>query len=93
MDSDNDTEEFKKKLASLKPKKKIDASAELLTGANDYEGKVLAIRIIADREIKRTVLLFKGMLKEEPPKKVIEEVPVVPVKKQPEKKKGFFGKK
>jgi hypothetical protein len=92
MTTDNEAEEFKKKLEALKPKKKVDASAEILKGAEDHEGKVLAIRIIADRELKRTVLLFKGMLKPEPPKKVVEVVKEQ-TKKPPEKKKSFLGKK
>jgi hypothetical protein len=57
-----DDEDFKKKLAALKPKKKIDVAADVLQGANDNEGKILAIQIIADRELKRTVMLFKNMI-------------------------------
>ncbi|CAB4133421.1 hypothetical protein UFOVP257_184 [uncultured Caudovirales phage] len=62
MDSTDDKEEFKKKLESLKPKKKIDFAEGLLDNAKSYEGKQMAIRIIAERELKRTVLLFKGMI-------------------------------
>jgi hypothetical protein len=92
MESDKEAEEFKKKLQSLKPKKKIDPAADILKGANDYEGKVLAIQIIADRELKRTILLFKKMLEPEPPKKIVEVVKEAP-KKPPEKKKSFLGKR
>jgi hypothetical protein len=62
MDSDNEAEEFKKKLEALKPKtKKLDA-AEGLLNEKSYEGKLLAVQVIAERELKRTVLLFKGMI-------------------------------
>lgn len=62
MSDDNEADEFKKKLNALKPKKKIDAAEGLLNDAKSYEGKQMAIRIIAERELKRTVLLFKGMI-------------------------------
>ena len=61
-DNNNEAEDFKKKLEALKPKKKIDATEGLLDNAKSYEGKQMAIRIIAERELKRTVLLFKGMI-------------------------------
>ena len=89
----DDQEEFKKKLEALKPKKKIDVTADILQGANDNEGKILAIQIIADRELKRTVLLFKKMLEPEPPKKIVEAVKQVAAAKPPEKKKSFLGKR
>lgn len=84
-------DEFKKKLEALKPKKKIDVAEGLLDNAKSYEGKVLAIQIIADRELKRTVLLFKKML--EPVPEVIgkKEPPKLPP--PPPKKKSLFGKK
>ena len=61
-DNNNEAEDFKKKLEALKPKKKIDATEGLLDNAKSYECKQMAIRIIAERELKRTVLLFKGMI-------------------------------
>jgi hypothetical protein len=84
-------DEFKKKLESLKPKKKIDVAEGLLDNAKSYEGKVLAIQIIADRELKRTVLLFKKLLEPEPikQKESPKSVPVAPAPK----KKSFLGKK
>jgi regulator of protease activity HflC (stomatin/prohibitin superfamily) len=61
--NDNNAEDFKKKLEALKPKKKkLDVAEGLLDGAKSYDGKLLAVKIIADRELKRTVLLVKGMI-------------------------------
>jgi hypothetical protein len=60
--NNNDAEDFKKKLQALKPKKKIDVAEGLLDNAKSYDGKLLAVKIIADRELERTVLLIKGMI-------------------------------
>jgi len=90
-----ESEEFKKQLQALKPKKKITISKDLLEGANNYDSKLLAIKMVADRELAKTVQLFKQMLREdnisikkkepepEPPPK-----PVVP----PKPKKRFFNR-
>jgi hypothetical protein len=55
-------EDLKSKLDKFKPKKKIDIAEGLLEGAKSYEGKLLAIKIIAEREKDRTLLLIKGLL-------------------------------
>jgi len=61
--NNNDAEDFKKKLQALKPKKKkLDVAEGLLDNAKSYDGKLLAVKIIADRELERTVLLIKGMI-------------------------------
>jgi hypothetical protein len=60
--NNNNPEDFKKKLDALKPKKKIDVAEGLLDNAKSYEGKLLAVQIIAEKELKRTVLLVKGMI-------------------------------
>jgi hypothetical protein len=63
MDSDNEKEEFKKKLAALKPKKKKLAVPEgFLESAKSYEGKVEAVKIISEREKDRVILIFKKMI-------------------------------
>jgi len=63
MDSDNEKEEFKKKLDALKPKKKKLAVPEgFLESAKSYEGKVEAVKIISEREKDRVILIFKKMI-------------------------------
>jgi hypothetical protein len=88
----DDSDDFKKKLEAMKPKKKKLAVPEgFLEDAKSYEGKLMAVKIITEREKDRVVLLFKKMLAPEPPKPAPPEVKTQP--KPPEKKKGFFGKK
>ena len=60
--SEDTPEDLKKKLDKLKPKKKLDIVEGLLDGAKSYEGKLEAVKIIADREKGRTLLLIKGMI-------------------------------
>ncbi len=60
-----ESEEFKKQLQALKPKKKMSVSRDLLEGANSYDSKLLAIKMVADRELLKTVKLFKDMLKKD----------------------------
>jgi hypothetical protein len=55
-------EDLKKRLDKLKPKKKLDIVEGLLDGAKSYEGKLEAVKIIAEREKNRTVLLIKGLI-------------------------------
>jgi len=55
-------EDLKSKLDKFKDKKKIDIAEGLLEGAKSYEGKLLAVKIIAEREKDRTLLLIKGLL-------------------------------
>ena len=60
--SDENPEDLKKQLDKLKPKKKLDIVEGLLDGAKSYEGKLEAVKIIAEREKNRTVLLIKGLV-------------------------------
>ena len=60
--SDESPEDLKKKLDKLKPKKKLDIVEGLLDGAKSYEGKLEAVKIIAEREKGRTLLLIKGLI-------------------------------
>ena len=61
MSDDND--DLQAKLAAHKPKKKKLAVPEgFLEEAKSYEGKLMAVRIIADREKDRVLLMIKGMI-------------------------------
>jgi hypothetical protein len=88
MTDDND--DLKKQLAAHKPKKKKLAVPEgFLEEAKSYEGKLMAVKIIAEREKSRVLLMIKKMLEPqpEPPKKRIEPTleplkPKVPPKKK-----------
>lgn len=88
----DEQDDFKKKLEALKPKKKkLEAAEGLLSDAKSYEGKLMAVQIIAEREKDRVVLLFKKMLQPEPPKPI---PPPAPKAAPPApKKKGFLGRK
>lgn len=81
------------KLNALKPKKKkLSVPEEFLDGAKSYESKLEAVKIISEREKQRVVLIFKNLLKPEPPKTVeLFKEDKTPVKPTP-KKKGFLGK-
>ena len=59
----DEADDLKKQLDKLKPKKKKLAVPEgFLEEAKSYEGKLMAIRIIAEREKGRVLLMFKGMI-------------------------------
>ena len=59
----DDAEDLKQQLDKLKPKKKKLAVPEgFLDEAKSYEGKLMAVRIIAEREKGRVLLMFKGMI-------------------------------
>jgi hypothetical protein len=59
----DDADDLKKQLDKLKPKKKKLAVPEgFLDEAKNYEGKLMAIRIIAEREKGKVLLMFKGMI-------------------------------
>ena len=59
----DDADDLKKQLDKLKPKKpKLAVPEGFLEEAKSYEGKLMAIRIIAEREKGRVLLMFKGMI-------------------------------
>lgn len=61
--SEDNPEDLKQQLEKLKPKKKKLAVPEgFLDEAKSYEGKLMAVRIIAEREKGRVLLMFKGMI-------------------------------
>jgi hypothetical protein len=87
---DDNQDDLQAKLAAHKPKKKKLAVPEgFLEEAKSYEGKLMAVKIIAEREKNRVLLMIKKMLdpEPEPPKKRIEPTldPIKP--KTPPKKK------
>lgn len=85
---DDNQDDLKKQLEAHKPKKKKLAVPEgFLDGVKSYEGKLEAVKIIAEREKSRVLLMFKKMLEPEPPPKRIEPTleplkPKVPPKKK-----------
>lgn len=59
----DDADDLKSQLDKLKPKKpKLAVPEGFLEEAKSYEGKLMAIRIIAEREKGRVLLMFKGMI-------------------------------
>ena len=86
---DDNQDDLKKQLEAHKPKKKKLAVPEgFLDDVKSYEGKLEAVKIIAEREKNRVLLMFKKMLEPEPPPKRIETTlePLKP-KVAPKKKK------
>ena len=71
---DDNQDDLKKQLEAHKPKKKKLAVPEgFLDDVKSYEGKLEAVKIIAEREKNRVLLMFKKMLEPElPPQKRIE---------------------
>ena len=66
----DEADDLKAKLEAHKPKKKKLAVPEgFLEEAKSYEGKLMAVRIIAEREKVRVLLMFKGMISEAVDKK------------------------
>jgi hypothetical protein len=61
----DDADDLKSKLEAHKPKKKKLAVPEgFLEEAKSYEGKLMAVKIIAEREKDRVLLMIKRMLSE-----------------------------
>lgn len=88
---DDNQDDLKKQLEAHKPKKKKLAVPEgFLDDVKSYEGKLEAVKIIAEREKNRVLLMFKKLLEPElpPPQKRIEPTlePLKP-KVAPKKKK------
>jgi hypothetical protein len=84
---DDNQDDLKKQLEAHKPKKKkLTVPEGFLEEAKSYEGKLMAVKIIAEREKSRVLLMIKKMLEPqpEPPKKRIEPTlePLKPVTKK-----------
>jgi hypothetical protein len=59
----DDADDLKSKLEAHKPKKKKLAVPEgFLEEAKSYEGKLMAVKIIAEREKGKVLLMFRGMI-------------------------------
>lgn len=62
----DDSEDVKTKLDKFKPKKKkLAVPKEFLEGANNYDEKLMVVRLFAEKNVQNTVRLFKNMLKDE----------------------------
>ena len=60
----DDSEDLKANLNKFKPKKKsLAVPKEFLDGANNYDEKVMVVKIFAEKNVQNTVRLFKNMLK------------------------------
>ena len=87
---DDNQDDLKKQLEAHKPKKKKLAVPEgFLDDVKSYEGKLEAVKIIAEREKNRVLLMFKKMLEPEPPPQKRIEPTLEPLKPKvaPKKKK------
>ena len=61
-DNDNDNS-VKLNLEKFKPKKpKITVPAEFLDNAKSYDDKLAIVKILTEKEIHRSVLMFKKMI-------------------------------
>jgi hypothetical protein len=59
----DDNKDIKLDLEKFKPKKpKISVPAEFLDGANSYDDKVTLVKILAEKEIGRVMLIVKKMI-------------------------------
>jgi len=59
----DDADDLKKQLEAHKPKKKkLTVPEGFLEEAKSYEGKLMAVKILAEREKGRVLLMFKGMI-------------------------------
>lgn len=68
----DETEDLKNKLDKFKPKKKpVAVPKEFLEGANNYDEKVMVVKIFAEKNVQNTVKLFKNMLKDSVNKKKV----------------------
>ena len=57
-------EDLKSKLDKFKPKKKLAVPKEFLEGANNYDDKLMVVKVFAEKNLQNTVRLFKNMLKD-----------------------------
>jgi len=61
----DDSEDIKTKLDKFKPKKKtLAVPKEFLEGANNYDEKLMVVKLFAEKNVQNTVRLFKNMLKD-----------------------------
>jgi hypothetical protein len=66
----DDSDDIKLDLSKFKPKKKkLAVPTEFLEGANNYDEKLVVVKLFAEKNVQNTVKLFKNMLKDEIEKK------------------------
>jgi hypothetical protein len=59
----NDNDDIKANLKKFKPKKtKMAVPTEFLDNAKSYEDKLAVVKILTEKEIHRSVLMFKKMI-------------------------------
>lgn len=59
----DDDKDVKLDLDKFKPKKpKMAVPAEFLDGAKSYEDKLVLVKILTEKELHRSVLMFKKMI-------------------------------
>lgn len=62
----DDLDDLKNKLKQFKPaKKKLSVPKELLDDARSYEDKLVVIKTVSEREMKRVVMIVRGMLQDD----------------------------
>jgi hypothetical protein len=62
----DDLDDLKNKLKQFKPaKKKLTIPKELLDDARSYEDKLVVIKTVSEREMKRVIMIVKGMLQDD----------------------------
>ena len=62
-DNNNNNNDVKLDLNKFKPKKpKLTVPAEFLDGAKSYEDKLVLVKILTEKELQRSVLMFKKMI-------------------------------
>ena len=63
MSDSNDNNDIKNNLKKFKPKKpKIAVPAEFLDNAKSYDDKLAVVKILTEKELHRSVLMFKKMI-------------------------------
>jgi hypothetical protein len=59
----DDSDDVKENLKKFKPKKpKIAVPAEFLDNAKSYNNKLAVVKILTEKELHRSVLMFKKMI-------------------------------
>lgn len=59
----DDSDDIKNNLQKFKPKKpKIAVPAEFLDNAKSYDDKLAVVKILTEKELHRSVLMFKKMI-------------------------------
>lgn len=62
----DEIDDLKKKLKQFKPaKKKLTVPKELLNEAKSYEDKLAVIKTVSEREMKRVIMIVRGMLQDD----------------------------